>query len=286
MSHSLGPHGWQRAGLPCLPLSPGVCSSSCSLSWWCYPTISTSSVLFSLCLQSFPASGSFTLSQLFASGGQNIGVSALASVLPVNIQGWFPLELTCLISLQSKGFSRVFSSITVGKHQFFCAQPSLWFNFHVCPRLLEKQQLSLDKALSAKWCICFLILCLGLSWLFFQWACLIILWLQSPSTVTLEPKKAKSTTVSTFPPSICHEVMGLDARILIFWMLSFKPAFSLSSFTFIKRLFVPLHFLPWEWYHLHIWGCISLGPWICCGLGGCTGLPLPPPGSLQPLCTS
>ena len=129
--------------------------------------------------------------RFFVSGGQSIGVSTSASVLSTNIQGWFPLELTCLISLQSKGFSRVFSSITVGKHQFFCAQPSLWFNFHVCPRLLEKQQLSLDKALSAKWCICFLILCLGLSWLFFQWACLLILWLQSPSTVTLEPKKAK-----------------------------------------------------------------------------------------------
>ena len=85
--------------------------------------------------------------------------------------------------------------------------------------------------------------------------CLLISWLQSSSTLISEPRKMKSDTVSTFSPSICHEVMGPDAIILVFWMLSFKPAFSLSSFTFVRGSFVPLHFLPLKWYHLHIWGC-------------------------------
>ena len=119
-----------------MPLSFRVSSDSYPCSRWWYPTISSSAALF-FCLQSFPASGSFPMSQLFASGGQSIGASALASVLPMNIQGWFPLELTGLISLQSKGLSRVFSSTTIQKHQFFSIQPSLWFNFHICTWLLE-----------------------------------------------------------------------------------------------------------------------------------------------------
>ena len=93
---------------------------------------------FSSCLQSFPASGSFPVGSLFTSGGQSIGVSASVSVLPMNIQGWFPLGLTSLISLQSKGLSRVFSSTTIWKHQLFGAQPSLWPSFHICTWLLEK----------------------------------------------------------------------------------------------------------------------------------------------------
>ena len=104
------------------------------LSWWCHPTISTSVIPFSSCLQSFPASRSFPMSQLFTSGDQSIGAS---SVLPMNIQGWFSFRLTGLISLQSKGFSRVFSSTTVQKHQFFSTQPSLWSNSHICTWLLE-----------------------------------------------------------------------------------------------------------------------------------------------------
>ena len=107
--------------LPCPSLSPRVCSSSSPLSWWCHPTISYSFTSFSSCPQSFPALGSFPMSQLFASGGQSIGASASASVLPLNIQGWFPLGLTGLVSLQSKGLSRVFSSITLQKHHFFGA---------------------------------------------------------------------------------------------------------------------------------------------------------------------
>ena len=111
----LWPHGLQHPRLPCLSPTPRACSNSCPSSWWW--TISSSVILFSSCLQSFPASGSFPMSLFFSSGGQIIGVSASASVLPMNIQDWFPLELTGLISFQSKGLSRVFSNTTVQKHQ-------------------------------------------------------------------------------------------------------------------------------------------------------------------------
>ena len=113
VSDFLWPHGLQHARLPSPSPSPGACSNSCSLSGWCHPTVSSSVIPFSSCLQSFPASGSFPVSQPFASGGQSIGASASASVLPMNIQDWFPLGLTDLISLQSKGLSRVFSNTTV-----------------------------------------------------------------------------------------------------------------------------------------------------------------------------
>ena len=136
MSDSLQLHGLQQAPLSFLSLR--VCSDSCPSSWWCHPTISSSVVPFSSCLQSWSASGSFPMSRLFASGGQSIGDSASTSVLPMNIQGWLPLGLTGLISLLSKGLSRVFSSTTVWKHQFFGTQPSLRPNSHICPWLLEK----------------------------------------------------------------------------------------------------------------------------------------------------
>ena len=123
MSDSLWSHGMQHARLPCPSPSPRVYSNSCTLSWWC---ISLTVAPFSSCPQSFPASGSFLMSWLFASGGQSIRVAALASVLPMNIQGWFPLGLTGLISLLSKGLSRVFSSTTIWKHLFFGTQPTLW----------------------------------------------------------------------------------------------------------------------------------------------------------------
>ena len=116
MSGPLRPHGLQHTRLICPPLSPGVCSNSCPLSQWCYPPISSSVVPFSCCPQFFPVSGSFPMSWLFASGGQSIGASA--SVLPMNILDWFPLGLTGLISLLSKGLSRVFCSTTIQKHQF------------------------------------------------------------------------------------------------------------------------------------------------------------------------
>ena len=125
ISDSLQLHGLQHARLPCPSPSPRACSNSCPLSWWCHPTILTSVVPFCSCLQSFPTSVSFLMSWLFSSGSQSIGASASASVLPMNTQGWFPLGFTGLISLQSKGLSRVFSNTTVQKHQFFGVQLSL-----------------------------------------------------------------------------------------------------------------------------------------------------------------
>ena len=135
---TLQPHGLEHARLPCPSLSSGFCSNSCPLSQWCHPTTSSSGALFFSCLQSFPASESFPVSQFFTSGGQSIGVSALASVVSMNIQDCFPLGLTGLISLQSKGFSRVFSNTTVQKHQFFSTQPYLSANSHIHTSLLEK----------------------------------------------------------------------------------------------------------------------------------------------------
>ena len=131
MSNSLRPHGLQHNRLPCLSQPLGVCSNSRPLSQWCHPTISCSVTPLSSCSQSFPASGSFIMSQLFSSSGQSTGASASASVLPMNIYGWIPLALTSLISLQSKGLSRVFSSTTIWKHQFFGTQPSWWPNSHI-----------------------------------------------------------------------------------------------------------------------------------------------------------
>ena len=124
-SDSLQPHGLQHAMLPYPSPTPGACSNSCPSRRWCHPTISSSVIPFSSHLQSFPAWGSFQMSQLFASGGQSTGVSASATVHPMNIQDWFPLVWTSLISLQFKGLSRVFSNTTVQKHQFFGAQLSL-----------------------------------------------------------------------------------------------------------------------------------------------------------------
>ena len=125
ISTSLWPHGLQHARPPCPSPIPGAYSDSFPLSWWCHPTISSSVIPFSSSLQSFAVSGSFQVSQFFASGGQSTGVSLSASVLPVNIQDSFPLGWTSWISLQSKGLSRVFSNTTVQKHRFFDAQRSL-----------------------------------------------------------------------------------------------------------------------------------------------------------------
>ena len=124
VSDSLQPHGVQHARLPCPSPTPGVYSNSCPLNRWYHPTISSSVTLFSSCLQSFTASGSFQMSQFFESGGQSSGASASASVLPMNIQDWFPLGWIGWVSLQSKGLSRVFSNTTVQKHHFFSTQLS------------------------------------------------------------------------------------------------------------------------------------------------------------------
>ena len=140
MSDSLQPHGLQHARLPCPFPTTGIYSNSCPLSRWCHSTILFSVVPFSLRLQSCPATGSFPMSQFFPSGGQSIGVSASAPVLPMNNQDWSPLGWTGWISLQSKGLSRVFSNTTVQKHQFISAQLSLWSNSHLCTWLLEKHR--------------------------------------------------------------------------------------------------------------------------------------------------
>ena len=138
MSDSLWPHESQHTRPPCLSLTPGIYSDSCPSSRWCHPAISTSVVPFSSCPQSLPASGSFPVSQLVAWGGQRIGVSGSASILPMNTQDWSPLGWTGWISLQSKGLSRVFSNTIVQKHQFFDAQLSSQSNSHIHPRPLEK----------------------------------------------------------------------------------------------------------------------------------------------------
>ena len=138
MSSSLWPHKLQHTRPPCPSPTSGVHSNSCPSSRWCHPAISSSVVPFSSCPQSLPASGSFPMSQLFTWDGWSTGVSALASVLPMNTQYWSPLEWTGWISLQSKGFSRVFSNTTVQKHQFFGAQLSSQSNSHIHKWLLEK----------------------------------------------------------------------------------------------------------------------------------------------------
>ena len=138
MSSSLRPHESQHARPPCPSPTPGVYSNSCPSSQWCHPAISSSVVPFSSCLQSLPVSGSFPMSQLFAWGGQSIGVSASATVLPMNTQDWSPLGWTGWISLKSKGLSKVFSNTTVQKHQFFGAQLSSQSSSHIHTQPLEK----------------------------------------------------------------------------------------------------------------------------------------------------
>ena len=223
-----------RPGFPVLHYLR-VCSHSCPLTQWWHPTISASVIHFSSCPQSFPASGSFPMSWLFASGGQSMGASASASVLPMNIQDWLPLGWTDWISLLSKRLSRVFSSTTIQMHQFFGAQPSLWPSSHINTWLLEKNIVLATQNFVGK----------VMSLLFNMLSRLVIAflsrskhplisWLQLPSAVIWEPKKIKHVIVSTFSPSICHEMIGPDAMILVFWMPSFKPAFSLLQFSNLK----------------------------------------------------
>ena len=138
VSYCLWPHGLQHTRFPWPSLSPRVCSNSHPLSWWCHPTILSSVVPFTSCLQPCPASGPFLMGQLFPSGGQSIRVPASASVLPMNIQDWFPLGWTGWLSLLSKGLSRVFSNTTVQKQQFFSAQLSSQSNSHIHTWPMEK----------------------------------------------------------------------------------------------------------------------------------------------------
>ena len=208
MSDSLWPHGLQHYRLPCPSLFPRVCSNSHPLSLsriYIHPTIS-SSVIHPLlsCPQSFPVSGSFPMSWLFTSGVQNIGASALASVLSVTIQGWFPLVLTSLISLLSKGRSRVFSNTTIQKHQFVNSQPTFLSSFHMHTWLLEKNMALTIWTFVGK--RIFLLFNMPSSFVIAflpRSRCLLIFWLKSLSAVILEPNNINPATVSTFSTSIC-----------------------------------------------------------------------------------
>ena len=217
VSNSLQCHGLQHARPPCPSSTPRVYSDSRPLSWWCHPTISSSVIPFSCHLQSFSASGSFQMSQFFASGGWSIGVSALTSVLPLNIQDLFPLGWTGWVSLLCKGLTRVFSNTTVQKHQFFGAQLSLWSYSHIHTYMTTGKTIALTRwtfvgkvmsllfNMPSRLVITFLP----------RSKRLLISWLQSLSAVILEPPKIKSVTVSSVSPSVCHEVMGPSAMILI-----------------------------------------------------------------------
>ena len=212
------PHGPQHTRLPCPSPSPGVCPSSCPLNLWYHPAISSSITLF-FYFQSFPVTESFPMSQLFISGGQTVGVSASASILPINTQGWFPLGLIGLISLQSRDLQG-----SSPAPQFKSINSSA-LCLHYCPALISIHdyrkdhsialtiQTSVGKVVSSLFNTLsrFVIAFLPRS------SHLLISWRQSPSTVILELKKRKSVSASTFfSPSNCHEVMGPDAMILIF----------------------------------------------------------------------
>ena len=187
-----------------------------------------------LCLQSFPASGSFPMSQLFESGSQSSGASALASVFPMSVHGWFPLGLTRLSqgTLKSLLQHHSLKASILWHSAFFMVQLSHPYMTTGKTIALTRwtsvsKEISLLSNILSRFVIAFLL----------SRKYLLISRLQSLSTVILEPKKIKSVTVFIFFPYICHEVMGLDAMTLFFWILSFKPAYSLSSFTFIKKLF-------------------------------------------------
>ena len=256
MPESLRPHGLQHARLPCLLPTPGDCLNSCPSSWWCHPTISSSVSPFSSCLQYFPALGSFPINQFFTSGGQSIIASSSASVLPMNIQDWFLLVLTGLISSQSKGLKSLL------QHHSSKATNSLVLSFlysptHIHTWLLGKPYLWLDRPLLAKWCLCFL-LCYRLVIAFLPRSdCLLISWLQSPSAVILELNKIKSAKcfLPLFPHLFALKWWDWMPWSLFFecWVFSqlFHSPFSSPS----RGCLVPLYFLPLEWCHLHIWGC-------------------------------
>ena len=220
-------------GLPCLSPTPGVYSNSSPLSWWCHPAISSSVVPFSSHLQSFPASGSFQMSQLFASGGQSTGASASTSVLPMNTQDWFSLKMDWLDLFAVQGTLKSLLQHHSSKASvlwcsaFFIVQLSY-------PYMITGKTIALTRWTFVGKVIFLLFNMLSSLVITFlpRSKHLLISWLQSPSAVILESPKMKSATVSTVSPSICHEVMGPDAMILVFWMLSFKPTFSLSLLNF------------------------------------------------------
>ena len=199
MSNSLWPPRLQQARLPCPSPSHRTCSNSCPLSRWCHPTISSSVVPFSSCLQSCPASGSFPMSQFFTSGAQSIGASDAASVLLLNIQDWFPLGLTNMMSLQSKGLSRVFSKTSVRKQILRC---SAFFTVQLSHPYMTTGKnivLTIWTFVSKVMSLLFNTLSRFVTAFLKRSKYLLISWLQSSFAVVLEPKRRKPVTVSTFP---------------------------------------------------------------------------------------
>ena len=206
VSDCLQPNEPQHARPPCPSPTPGFHPNPHPLSRWCHLTISSSVVPFSSCHQSFPASGSFPMSQLFALGGQSIGVLASTSILPMHTQDSSPLGWTGWISLQSKGLSRVFSNTTVQKHQFFCSQLSSQSNSHIHTGPLEKPVyiMSLFHNMLYRLFITFLP----------RSKCLLISWLHSPSAVILKPRKIKPAIYLPWSDGTgCHDLSLMNAEL-------------------------------------------------------------------------
>ena len=224
ISDSLQPHGLQHARPPCPSPTPGIYSNSCPSSWWCHPTISSSVISFSSCLQSFPASGSFQMSQLFTSGGQRIYFSF--SISPFSEHpGLISFRMDWLDLLAVQGTLK-----SLLQHHSSKASILWCFMFIVpvsCPYMTTVKTIALtrqtfvDKVMS----LIFDMLSRLLIAFLLRSKHLLISWMQSSYAVILEPPKIESVSVSTVSPSVCHEVMGLDAMILAFWILSFKPTF-------------------------------------------------------------
>ena len=213
MSNSFRPHGLLHTRPPNPSPTPGVYSDSCPLSWWCHPTISSSVIPFSFRLQSFPTSGSFPVSQFFTSGGQSIGVSASASVLPMNIQDWFAWGWTGWISLHSKGFARVFNT-TVQKHQFFSTQLSLQSSSHMTTG--KAIALTIQTFVGKVMSLLFNMLSRLVITFLPRSKCLLISWLQSPSTMILEPIKVCHCFPICLPWSDgtrCHDLSFLNVEL-------------------------------------------------------------------------
>ena len=235
VSDSWQPHGLQHARPPCPSPAPEVYSNSCPSSQWCHPAISSSVVPFSSRLQSFPASGSFPMSQFFSSGGQILEFQhqSFQWIFRTDFLYDGPVGSPCSPrdSQESSPTPHSKSSI-LHCSAFFIVQLSY-------PYITTGKTIALTRWTFVGKVMSLLLNMLSRLVIAFlpRGRHLLISWLHSPSTVILEPPKIKSVTVSTVFPSICHEVMGLDAMILVFWMLSFNPTFSLSSFTVIKRLF-------------------------------------------------
>ena len=233
-----------------------VCSDSYPSSRWCHSTISFSVIPFS-CLQSCPPSGSFPMSQFFASGGQSIGVNSFCVSSSNEYWGLISFRMDWLDLLAVQGTLKSLLNTIVQKHQFVGAQLSLQSSSHINTWLLEKTELGLDRPLSVISLLFNILSMLGIAF-HAKSKHLLISWLQSPSAVILEPKKIKSVTISIVSPSICHEVMGSDAMIFVFecWILSHifhtplsSRLFSSSLLSLVSSVYLKLLiFLPESWF--------------------------------------